>query len=209
MRLFSNRDRPVHLGALPVERLRRRADLPELGGVADRFPARSATPLGRIVNDYIALFERFRDEPPAPERAPYPADPRRLANELKANCHFLNATLAGCCAVPPSAWTGAPVAGQGHALVVVVEFGRDPEPGSLAAGWVRGSEYDCALLRAAEIALISASFLRRLGFPATAHARDRGDVCHAQLLVAAGLAWADGEAPFIGRRYASCVVTTA
>lgn len=192
-----------------MERLPRAAGLPALSALRDRFPAPSTTPLGRIVNDYIALFEQFRDEPAAAERAPYPADPRHLANELKANCHFLNATLAGCCEIPASAWTGTPVAGHTHALAVVVEFGRDPEPDNLAAGWVRGSEYDCALLRAAEIALISASFLRRLGMPAVAHTRDRSDVCHAQILVAAGLAWPDLEAPFIGRRYASCIVTTA
>ncbi|MEW6690225.1 MAG: reductive dehalogenase domain-containing protein, partial [Pseudomonadota bacterium] len=167
------------------------------------------TPLGRIVNEYIALFEQFRAEPAAPERAPYPGDPRRLANELKANCYFLDASLAGCCEVPRSAWLGAPLEGHRHALAVLVEYGRDPEPDNLAAQWVRGSEYDCALLRAAEIALISAAFLRRLGFEATAHTRDRTDVVHAQVLAAAGLVYADLEAPFIGKRYASCVVTTS
>ena len=208
MRLFSNRDRPVHLGPFPLERIAR-APLPALEALRDAFPAPSTTPLGRIVNEYVALFERYRAEPPAPERAPYPEDPRRLACELKANCYFLNASLAGCCEVPPSAWTAAPPGGERWALAILVEFGRDPEPGELAAQWIAGSEHDCALLRAAEIALISAAFLRRLGFAATAHTRDRSEVCHARILVAAGLAYADLEAPFIGRRYASCVVTTA
>ena len=74
---------------------------------------------------------------------------------------------------------------------------------------MRGSEYDCALLRAAEIALISAAFLRRLGFSATAHTRDRTEVSHAAILRGAGLVYADLAAPFIGRRYASCIVTTS
>ncbi len=74
---------------------------------------------------------------------------------------------------------------------------------------MRGSEYDCALLRAAEIALISAAFLRRLGFSATAHTRDRTEVSHAAILRSAGLVYADQAAPFIGKRYASCVVTTS
>jgi reductive dehalogenase len=212
MRILSNRNRPMHLGPLPMERLPRARAMPELSQAVDRFPVRSETPLGRIVNEYIALFEQYRAEAPAPERAPYPQDPQRLANELKANCYFLNASLAGCCAVPDSAWSGPRIEGHRHALVVAVEFGRDPEPGNPAAAWVRGSEYECALLRAAEIALISAAFLRRLGFPATAHTRDCTEVSHAQLLVAAGLArWQDGRlvAPFVGARFASCIVTTA
>jgi ferredoxin len=212
MRIISNRRRAVHLGSFPLERVARAAAAPALAAVRDRFPARSETPLGRIINEYIALFEQFRAEPPAPERAPYPADPRRLANELKSNCYFLNASLAGCCEVPPTAWTGSRIEGHRHALAIVVEFGRDPEPDNPAAGWIRGSEYDCALLRAAEIALISAAFLRRLGFSATAHTRDRTEVSHAPILVAAGLArWQDGKpvAPFIGTRFASCVVTTS
>ena len=209
MRILSNRDRPVHLGPFPLERVARAASAPELHGAHDRFPARSVTPLGRIVNEYIALFEQFRSEAPAPERAPYPQDPRRLANELKANCYFLNASLAACCEIPASAWTGTPLPDHRFALAILVEFAREPEPNNLAAGWVRGSEYDCALVRAAEIALISAAFLRRLGFEATAHARDRTDVSHARILRAAGLAYDDLAAPFIGNRYASCIVTTS
>jgi len=192
-----------------MERIARAAQMSDFGVLRDSFPRPSTTPLGRIVNEYIALFEQFRTEPPAPERAPYPPDPRRLSNELKANCYFLNASLAACCEIPDSAWTGARIEGHRHALAVVVEFGRDPAPGNLAADWVRGSEYDCALMRAAEIALISAAFLRRLGFSATAHTRDRTDVSHAVILRSAGLVYGNLAAPFIGRRYASCIVTTA
>ena len=212
MRIFSNRHRPVHFGPFPLERIARTAEAPDLSGIEDAFPAPSATPLGRIVNETIALFEQFRAEEPAPERAPVPRDPERLANELKANCYFLNASLAGCCEIPHSAWTGVPIEGHRWALAVLVEFGRMPEPGNLARQWLQGSEYDCALLRAAEIAMISASFLRRLGVPATAHTRDRSEVSHAPILVTAGLArWRNGAlvAPFIGGRFASCIVTTA
>ncbi len=212
MRIFSNQHRPVHLGPLPMERVARAAATRDFASVEDRFPARSETSLGRIVNEYIALFEQFRAEPAAPERAPYGQDPQRLANELKANCYFLNASLAGCCEIPSTAWTGPRPRDHRHALAIVVEFGRDPEPDNLAAEWVRGSEYDCALLRAAEIALISAAFLRRLGFEATAHTRDQSDVSHARILIAAGLArWRDAKviAPFFGARFASCIVTTS
>lgn len=209
VRIFSNRRRPVHLGRFPLERVPRAARMPELSGLRDRFPAPSRTPLGRIVNEYIALFERFRAEDPAPERAPYPGDSRHLANELKANCYFLDASLAACCEIPDAAWTGARLDGHRYALAIVVAFARDPQPDNPAAGWVRGSEYDCALLRAAEIALISAAFLRRLGYAATAHTRDRTDVSHAAILRCAGLVHADLAAPFIGSRYASCIVTTS
>ena len=209
MRIFSNASRPVHLGSYPMERVARAAATPDLAIVRDRFPARSETQLGRIVNEYVALFEQFRAEPPAPERAPYPQNPRRLANELKANCYFLNGSLAGCCEIPAAAWTGAPLSNHRYALAILIEFARDPESDNLAADWVRGSEYDCALLRAAEIALISAAFLRRLGFDATAHTRDRTDISHARILLAAGLVYGNLAAPFIGKRYASCIVTTS
>ena len=209
MRIFSNKNRPVPLGPLPLERIARAAVVPDLSALQDRFPAPSKTALGFIVNEYIALFEQFRAEDPAPERAPYPHDPLKLAGELKANCYFLNASLAGCCEIPESAWTGTRIEGHRHALAILVEFGRDPEPDNPAAGWIRGSEYDCALLRAAEIATISASFLRRLGFSATAHTRDRTDVSHAAILRSAGLVYRNLAAPFIGKRYASCIVTSA
>ena len=212
MRIFSNRRRPVHLGRLPLERVARATALPELAGVHDAHPPRSHTRLGRIVNEYIALFEQFRAEDPAPERAPYPPDPQRLANELKANCHFLDASLAGCCEIPDCAWTSARIEGHRWALAVLVEYARLPEPGNPAREWIAGSEHDCALLRAAEIAVITASFLRRLGFAATAHTRDASEISHAHVLIAAGLArWRNGAlaAPFIGTRFASCVVTTA
>lgn len=209
MRLFSNRDRPVHCGPFPLERLAREDAAPAFGELQDGFPAPSATSLGRILNQYIALFEQFRAEPAAPERAPYPEDPRRLANELKANAYFLNASLAGCCALPAEAWTGVPAEGHAHALAVVLEHPRDPSPDNPAAGWVRGSAHDAALLRATEIASISAAFLRRLGFEAVVHTRDRTEVCHARVLRAAGLAYADGAAPFLGRRFSSCIVTTS
>ena len=75
MRLFSNRDRAVHLGRFPLERIPRMEAPPPLDGVRDAFPAPGATPLGRIVNEYIALFEQFRVESAAPELAP---DDRRM-----------------------------------------------------------------------------------------------------------------------------------
>ena len=212
MRIFSNRTRPVHLGPFPLERVARSDDPPGLAALRDAFPAPSTTPLGRIVNDYVALFEQFRAEDPAPGRSPYPADPARLANELKANCYFLNASLAGCCEIPDSAWTGPRIEGHRWALAVLVEFGRMPERGNLARDWLKGSAYDCALLRAAEIAIISASFLRRLGMSATAHTREHSDVSHAQILVSAGLARCKNGsvvAPFLGTRFASCIVTTS
>jgi reductive dehalogenase len=212
MRLFSNRRRPVHLGPLPLERIPRAASSPDFASARDAWPAPSTTSLGRIVNEYIALFEQHRDEAPAAERAPYPQDAARLARELKANCYFLDASLAGCCEIPEAAWRGSPIPGHRWAIAILVEFARRPEADSLARRWVEGSEYDCALLRAAEIAVITASFLRRLGLSATAHTRDASDVVHAPILMGAGLArWRAGapEAPFIGRRFASCVVTTA
>ncbi len=70
---------------------------------------------------------------------------------------------------------------------------------------------DVAAMRAAELAVVLAGYMRRMGFAARAHTRDQTDVDHATLVVRAGLGQRDGDSvvsPYLSTAYASAVVTT-
>ena len=217
MKLFSYKNRPVHLGPYPAERLRRG---PPPNDAGTDPPSRPTSPrqvpegggIAHAALEYLRFFGQFRDGDVAPQRAPLPSDPQSLANELKSAAYFMDASAAGVCAVPVSAWY-QPAAKLGHAaaLVILVEYGRMPEPGSRAASWVGGGADDVAAMRAAELAVALAGYVRRMGFPARAHTRDDTDIDHAALVVRAGLGQSDGErvvSPHLGNRYATAVVTT-
>ena len=85
MRLFSNRNRPEHLGRFPLERLPRTAAAngvasADLGPLVDCGEA----PLSAVLRDYRALYSGHFEGEPAAARAPIPDDPERLVAELKA-----------------------------------------------------------------------------------------------------------------------------
>ena len=65
MRLFSYRNRPVHLGPYPLERLTRQAALPDLAQVppmqALDFDAAPADTLAPAMARYLAMFDLVRD----------------------------------------------------------------------------------------------------------------------------------------------------
>jgi len=224
MKLFSNRRRPVHFGPYPLERLKR-APLPPREDGAER-PARpepQATPAhdsGRIaasVDPYLKLFEQFRDGTVSEQKAPIELDPAAIAADLKAGGYFLNATMMACCEVPDSAWyatgdEGAPFAPYHHyAVIVLVEDGRPVDPDNAAAAWVADSDSARNATRALEIANVLAGYIRNLGWPARAHSRDAGDVCHDRLVVRAGLGESrEGRVvnPFVGTRFGTAIVTT-
>ena len=219
MKLFSYRNRPVHLGPYPAERLRRVAPPPH-GADTARPPARplAARPapdssgVAHAALEYLRFFACLRDGDVAPQRAPLPDDPASLANELKSAAYFMDASAVGVCAIPASVWHEVPAKlGHGTALVLLVEYGGAPDPGSRAAAWVGCAADDVAALRAAEVAVAIAGYVRRMGFRARAHTRDETDIDHDALVVRSGLGQRDGErivSPHLDTRYASAVVTT-
>jgi reductive dehalogenase len=234
MRLFSYRKRPVHLGRFPLERLPR-ADAPPAGSGAlpgDAVPAPDAS-IAHVLPEYYELFTSTFDTraeadqpitdgtagamrrpsfvPQAPARAPIPDDPRIRAENLKASAYFLDTTFAGICRIEPADWSGPEDEGHTHALVILVEFGREPRDGEPGAEWTRGSQALRGDVRAAEIASTLAGYLRQMGFAARAHVP--GDTCVniEDLTVRAGLALPRGgvlRAPFIGARFRVGVITT-
>ena len=196
MRLHSHRNRPFHLGPLALERLARAADngpetlgasasskhdVKTVGGRASAANAQAACAtimpmdahsaggdsIGAVLPEYFELFTRFLDGPVAPARAPVPDDPVLRANNLKASAYFLDATIAGCCALRDG--DNAP-AGHTHAFVFLIEFGREPQAGEAGAEWIRGTNAARTDLRSAELAVILAGYLRWMGFNARGHA---------------------------------------
>ncbi|KIC21463.1 2Fe-2S iron-sulfur cluster-binding protein [Leisingera sp. ANG-Vp] len=113
-KLFSYRNRPVHLGPYPLETLARQAvpagldSIPPLQQISFRRPE---APLS-IVNamrDYQAMLDATREGLVKKECAAIPACPQERADHLKAFGYYCDASLAGACAVPQAAWLEEPL----------------------------------------------------------------------------------------------------
>jgi ferredoxin len=211
-RLFSNRHRPFDLGPLPVERLARSGGTPESDA---RQPADREGPatdsITAALPEYRRLFAPLLDGEVARARAPVPEDAAQRAANLRASAYFLDATLAGTCALQPGDWLPGPTdAATGpntgqvahtHALVFLIEFGREPAPDEPGAPWIRGTHAARTDLRCAEVAVVLAGYVRALGWSARGHVASDTQVALERLAQRAGLALAvDGvlRAPFIG-----------
>lgn len=202
-----SKDRPFHLGPFPLETLprdpgviEREANRPPRAAAA---AASSSSLLARAADRYRGIYATFADGPAARARAPVGDDLRRRVMDLKGGAYFLDASMAGICALPAPA--------HGFALVVLIEHARVPEEGNLAHAWTRSAVGAAADMRAAEIAVALAGHVRHMGFQALAHFSGRSQVDLEKLAVLAGLAVRNGDAldaPFIGAGFALAAVTT-
>ncbi|MEL6985104.1 MAG: Fe-S protein, partial [Actinomycetota bacterium] len=172
MKLFSHRKRPVHLGPYPLERLPRLDDPTATPPGAGTRPVegrrqgpRSA---GHAYERYLYLYDQQRTGEVA-EPAPIPDDPEARSNNIKGGLFFLDADMVGCGHLPDDAWLGEPSPTHRHAVVTLIAHtrtvGRD-QPGD---DWIDGTRQVNADLRAAELAVLTAGYIRRLGFDAVAH----------------------------------------
>lgn len=214
---FSRARRSTHLGPYPLERLARD---PQVAAVeaerSAKWPSASSPvpgkSLGRAARRYQDIFTPLRTPDPVAVKAPVPDDLERRAVDIKGGGYFLDASMMGICLLPPNAWLhGTDVAGQTHAIAVLVEFGRFPEAENHAAAWLDGVESELAITRAAEIGTILAGYIAHLGFSARAHWPGQTEVDIERIGVLAGVVARDGELPrnpFVGRRYALAIVTT-
>ena len=213
MRLFSHRRRPVHLGPFPLERLPRAAQVAgaRTGGLPGAEQAAGDDCIAHAAPEYQQLFARFLDGRIAPAKAPIPDDPVVRANNLKAAAYFLDVAQAATCTVPADAWLPGDHPAHNHALVCLVEFGREPLPGGPGDAWIRGSQAARGDLRGAEVAVVLAGYLRNMGYGARGHVAGAALVDIARLVVEAGLARVvDGVLvnPYLGKRFRAAVVTT-
>ncbi|MDO9134575.1 reductive dehalogenase domain-containing protein [Hydrogenophaga sp.] len=211
-RLFSNRDRSFDLGVLPTELLAR-ADVEPVAGV--RQPGDVVQPgadavLGALP-EYRALFDRHLDGVTAPGRAPVPDDLVTRARNLKASAYFLEVTLAGVCELGPQDWLQAEHPPHTHAVVLLMEFSREPGPGEPGADWIRGTNAERTDLRCAEVAVVMAGYIRALGWSARGHVAGQTLVDLSTLAQRAGVAKAVNDElamPFSRRGFRIAVVTT-
>ncbi len=211
-----SKDRPFHFGLFPLESLRRDARVLEAERArAPRVPAaRGPVPsaLAKAAERYHEIFARFVEGKVAPAKAPVGDDPMPRVVDIKGAAYFLDASLAGICEVPASAWLpGVEPPAHGYAVVVLVEHERLPEPDNLAHHWVQPAVVPVFDMRAAEIAAVLAGHVRYMGFNARAHFAGHTLVDLEKLAVLAGIALRAGEglaAPFIGRHFSLAAITT-
>ncbi len=102
------------------------------------------------------------------------------------------------------------------AVAIVSEYPPDPRPGKPGADLISGSHAARAAARAAEVAVVIAMYIRRLGWSACAHIATASSLDMEHVMLAAGL----GEIrqtngndeiinPFLGKRFGVAVVSTA
>ncbi len=135
-RLFSYRNRPVHLGPYPLERLTRSAEAPDLSALPAMqtlsFDDPDPHSLKHAIARFIAMFDLVRDGAVNLQRGEIPDDPLQRANHLKAAGYYFDASMMGCCVLPGDALLAAPIRNP-----MVAELGAELEasqPQSFAAG---------------------------------------------------------------------------
>lgn len=220
MKLFSNKRRPVHLGPYPLERLERTTVIPGIPSERKPRPVRKrsepALRFAEVANDYNDLLDQWQDGTPAKEKAPIAEDPLDLTQQMKAASYFMDASMVGACEIPEAAWFAETESGEtmtpyhGNALVIVVEYVREPEPENLAAEWLRDAQAERAAVRAAEIAVTIAGYIRHLGWHAKSHSANKSDLDHELLTVCSGLGrWQGGQVanPFLEAGFGTAVVS--
>ena len=220
MHLFSGRNRPAHLGTFPLERLPR-SSARQIIASRPRRPDAAAPPssmLGGVIEDYFACYQPFVDGDVAKAKAPIGQLSQDPTHDLKAACYFLDASMVGICASQEGLWFESQSDGSAinpakydHLAVVLVETGRVPEADNLAAEWIEGDNGRAAALRAAEIAIVAAGYIRNLGWQARAHCLRYSDVDLESAAIMAGLAERRRgtlTAPFIGSDFALAAVST-
>jgi reductive dehalogenase len=138
----------------------------------------------------------------------------RLSEDLKtkqtktlaAGIDVIMADLKESMVAPPRT-----IEGHSHALVLLYNYNRDPDPAEPGADWIEDAQAQRACLLGSETAIILAGYLRVLGFDAKAHTGSSTDVDLNRLAVAAGLAtMEEGRLvnPFVGDRFAIAAITT-
>jgi reductive dehalogenase len=192
MRMYSHRQRPYHLGAFPLERLRRAGPDEAIDAAApglqpaDR-EAANGDAIAHAIPEYTELFRQFLEGPTAPAHAPVPDDPVARANNLKASAYFLDACMAGVCTLQAGDWREGNGPGHTHAFVYLVEFGREPGPAEPGHAWIADSNAARTDMRATEIAVVLSGYVRWMGFDARGHANGAAALNLEALAVRAGL----------------------
>jgi reductive dehalogenase len=220
MRIFTRRKRRVDLGPYPMERLRRAAPA-QASGTRPHRPA--GPPIGGGFGAAAAFYGGLYDNLTTGEVLPADTavlvnDAAAITRELKAAAYFLNADVVTSGPAEEDLWFATDTEGRPlppyhrSVLVIAVAHGRSPDAENPAFGWLTGAEGAGAGVRATQIAVILAGYLRALGQDARAHTPRAGDIDLAAAATRTGLALRRGgdlRNPFIGSGFALAAVTTA
>jgi reductive dehalogenase len=136
LKLLSYRNRPMHLGPFPLEKLRRQraVDLSVLSpqkGLPFRRPADPRS-IVNAMQDYQAMLDATRDGMVKREIAEFPDDQTERANHLKAFGYYCDASMVGMCEIPAQGWLDTPIANPD--VDRLADKLRTMQPTSLAAG---------------------------------------------------------------------------
>ena len=212
-----SKNRPFHFGPFPLETLRRDSTVyareEKRSAVVMPGPARDQSGIGGVAEAYQRLFSQFKEGKAAAQTAPLPEDLGPRAVDLKGAAYFLDASMAGICEIPATAWLRPPEDTiQRHALVILLEHARLPEQTNIAFSWIGGSAASLHHLRITEIATCIAGHVRNMGFDARVHVAGDPEIDIEKLGVLAGLVVRTGDvvsAPFIGREFSLAVISMA
>ncbi|MEP0941726.1 MAG: reductive dehalogenase [Rhizobiaceae bacterium] len=112
MRFFTDKDRPVHLGPYPLERLSRRdivdlEDVPTFQQLSFRRPDAPESIINAM-GEYQAMMDAIRDGLVNKAKAGIPDDTQERSNHLKGFGYFNDASMVAACRIPPSAFLSEP-----------------------------------------------------------------------------------------------------
>ena len=137
MRVFSYKNRPVHLGSYPLERLKRQDTSPNL----DDVPAMQAVSFHDLNDDesltnamrrYAAMLDAIRDGLVKKERGVVPTNPQERSDHLKAFAYYHDATQVGVCELEPSMLLAEPI--KNEDIAGLANDLRTKQTKTLAAG---------------------------------------------------------------------------
>lgn len=137
MRLFSTRNRPVHLGPYPLERLRRQPDLPPRADLPPMQPVRFDRPdqpdsIVNAMGPFQAALDAIRDGDINPSPSSIPDDPTERAQHLKAFGYFCDASMIGITSCDATDRLDAPI--QNPDIEALIQSLATREVRTLAAG---------------------------------------------------------------------------
>ena len=105
MRMFSIKDRPVHLGPFPLERLARRDGAPDLSALTEPLPLsfHHSDPENLInaMARFMGMFDTVRDGALSHGPADIPESPEARSAHLKAASYYFDASMVGIAALVP------------------------------------------------------------------------------------------------------------
>ena len=113
IRFFSTKDRPVHMGPYPVERLVRTTKQ-DLSAVPKIKPVSFANPdapesLINAMGEYQAMMDAIRDGLVNKAQGVIPSDPQERADHLKAFGYFSDASMVGISRIGPGDMLADPI----------------------------------------------------------------------------------------------------